>query len=658
MHIEVGAYAYEVIMWEDGMPIFESPLISIDSETHMIVEGDPVIPVIAQVCYQDRGIIHIVMWEDIINYTRILLQRNPEATFVFHNAPFDLHVLGMDGELKQEWLGVIVSGRVIDTGIRFILRNLDIGSGMMQWNLKLAAKTMLDITMVKDKNIREFFTREEPLTDPEVEYAAMDAAVTALLAVAMPKAYPTEIEQLLGFLALSNISRTGMRVDLKRMALKRDELNVRVAKNTVECNGWGYFKGESGNATVLQKILKNLEPRVGLTFPRTEKKHSIKTTDDTIELLGALPHVFLQAWKEIQGDAKVVSNYLREDLIGTDGRVHSTFSPLVKTGRTSSARPNMQNLPRKGGIRGIYVPPRGHLLYACDYSQLELCALSETCLERYGESVMADVINSGADLHQWFGDKIMEARGNTKEDLDADGNEIDWRQQAKACNFGYPGGMGTTRFILQSKANYNVDFTEDQAFMLKELWLSSFPEMEYHLAPNRDFNKYKIVVDGVEKWVSDRYIAQTINGRTRRGATYCAACNYPFQGLAADGAKMALWYLYQAGYPVVNFIHDETITELKRNQVIRIEDDDPLQAKVKDIDRLMLAGMQQVITNVLVKVEGALMNRWEKGAKPIYNRADPATRKLLVWEDTIVKSRSVMGLQTFDNKGKLLVPKY
>lgn len=54
----------------------------------------------------------------------------------------------------------------------------------------------------------------------------------------------------------------------------------------------------------------------------------------------------------------------------------------------------------------------------------------------------------------------------------------------------------------------------------------------------------------------------TATGRLRFGASYCARHNTLFQGLAADGAKLALWKLWRAGYRIVNFLHDEVIIEV------------------------------------------------------------------------------------------------
>jgi hypothetical protein len=54
----------------------------------------------------------------------------------------------------------------------------------------------------------------------------------------------------------------------------------------------------------------------------------------------------------------------------------------------------------------------------------------------------------------------------------------------------------------------------------------------------------------------------TLTGRLRAKASYCARHNCVFQGLAADGAKLALWRLWCSGYRVVNFVHDEVLLEM------------------------------------------------------------------------------------------------
>src|ERR1700722_11162865 len=54
----------------------------------------------------------------------------------------------------------------------------------------------------------------------------------------------------------------------------------------------------------------------------------------------------------------------------------------------------------------------------------------------------------------------------------------------------------------------------------------------------------------------------TLTGRVRGGVAYTQAKNTPFESLAADGAKLALWDLLDAGVRIVGFIHDEVLVEL------------------------------------------------------------------------------------------------
>ena len=96
----------------------------------------------------------------------------------------------------------------------------------------------------------------------------------------------------------------------------------------------------------------------------------------------------------------------------------------------------------------------------------------------------------------------------------------------------------------------------------------------------------------------------TATGRVRANASYCACRNGIMQGLAADGAIYALWLLMRAGYTIVNFIHDEVIIE--------IPEDENLPAKIVDIERLMIQGMQKVVPGANVRVETSVRRSFSK----------------------------------------------
>jgi DNA polymerase-1 len=222
----------------------------------------------------------------------------------------------------------------------------------------------------------------------------------------------------------------------------------------------------------------------------------------------------------------MLSTYLNDKMIGADGRVHPFFSPLVKTGRTSCSKPNIQNVPRDEGLRNIYIPAPDCVLFANDYSQVELCALAQSCYQRFGKSRMRELINDGEDLHKWFGQIIKKNDSRPESEKSTD---KEYRQLAKVPNFGLPGGLGVAKLVAFAHNNYGVEITLEEAVKLKALWLEAFPEMVDHLQPQIDHE----FSNEEEQW----YIGKTINGRISRRSAYNSACNYEFQGLVADGAN-------------------------------------------------------------------------------------------------------------------------
>lgn len=112
--------------------------------------------------------------------------------------------------------------------------------------------------------------------------------------------------------------------------------------------------------------------------------------------------------------------------------------------------------------------------------------------------------------------------------------------------------------------------------------------------------------------IVDRAPVFTLSGRLRANASYCARHNTVFQGLAADGAKLALWFLWRAGYRIVNFIHDQVLVEVPA--------DADLQAHASRIEELMKQGMKLVVPDVAVGVSYAATDRWYKGAEAVRSK--------------------------------------
>jgi hypothetical protein len=96
----------------------------------------------------------------------------------------------------------------------------------------------------------------------------------------------------------------------------------------------------------------------------------------------------------------------------------------------------------------------------------------------------------------------------------------------------------------------------------------------------------------------------TLTGRLRALATYGARRNTPFQGPASDGAKLALYRLWRAGFVVVAFIHDEVVLEVDANAAL---------AAVKgQVDAILIDAMREVCPDIVIEVEGTFRRRWGK----------------------------------------------
>lgn len=104
-----------------------------------------------------------------------------------------------------------------------------------------------------------------------------------------------------------------------------------------------------------------------------------------------------------------------------------------------------------------------------------------------------------------------------------------------------------------------------------------------------------------------------LSGHVRAGCSFTDACNSPFQGLAADFQKDAMWLVQREAYlepgsPLYgwrqwNNIHDELDTEGPE-----VGAEEAMARKCE----LMRQAAAKVCPDVRVDVEAKLLYRWEK----------------------------------------------
>lgn len=367
-------------------------------------------------------------------------------------------------------------------------------------------------------------------------------------------------------------------------------------------------------------------------FPRTDGG---KTGKEKIQLSGkdkwilkkyGVKDTVLELYMEYKHKEKLLSTYLNIDHIWPDGRVHTRFENYLRTGRTSSSKPNIQNVPGSDGIRSMYIPKRGHYMASIDYSQLELCSLAQHCYTVLGKSRMRELINADIDLHSWFAGKTA---GIITDENDYDGSEESrkaimaickdikvnhnkLRKNAKAANFGFPGGMSAKTFLSTQRTYGDIDITLEDCTKLRDDWFIAFPEMEEYMKPQGDV----VNDEDLARFDTNNlrlYKATNCAGVIRRKCTFNSACNFNFQSLAAVGAKRALWKVWRDprySHLIINFVHDELLVEL------------PIETAAQDvanIQALMEEAMREIIKDVRIEAEGCLMEVWDKRAEPVYD---------------------------------------
>lgn len=106
----------------------------------------------------------------------------------------------------------------------------------------------------------------------------------------------------------------------------------------------------------------------------------------------------------------------------------------------------------------------------------------------------------------------------------------------------------------------------------------------------------------LHRWLYFQQVASP-TGRIRGGVKYTNAKNTPFQALAADGAKLALWRLFREGFDVWGFIHDEFVINLTPDQT---EEDEQRAVQI------MRDAMSEVLGVLPAECEWAVADHWAK----------------------------------------------
>ena len=313
--------------------------------------------------------------------------------------------------------------------------------------------------------------------------------------------------------------------------------------------------GEEFNIASNPQLRAILFDKLGL--PVKKKTATGASTDASVlQELADEGHVLPELLMEYRELAKLENTYLDTLPVLVNprtGRLHTSYNQTVaSTGRLSSSDPNLQNIPvrRELGkdIRRGFVPRKGWILLAADYSQIELRLLAHLS----HDPAFLEAFRAGGDIHRQtasviFGVPLEQVTG-------------EMRSRAKTINFATIYGQGAHALSRQLK----VEHAEAKAFI--ETYFTRFAGVRAWL-------------DGSIEGARARGYIETIFGRRRyipeihdrnfntRSFGERLAQNSPIQGSAADLIKVAMIHIHAAlssgglEAKMLLQVHDELVFE-------------------------------------------------------------------------------------------------
>ncbi|MBR4111755.1 MAG: DNA polymerase I [Ruminiclostridium sp.] len=242
-------------------------------------------------------------------------------------------------------------------------------------------------------------------------------------------------------------------------------------------------------------------------------------------------------------------------VIGEDGRVHTTYKQTeTRTGRISSAEPNIQNIPVRTELgrefRRFFVAEKGYKLVDADYSQIELRLLAHIS----DDETMIDAFKSGEDIHTITASQVF--------NQPPEWVTPEMRSSAKAVNFGIVYGIGA--FSLSKDIGVSVKQADEyiKAYLAKYRGVARYMD---ETPENAKKAGYVTTMFGRRRYIPELAMSnKNIQALGKR-----IAMNTPIQGTAADIIKLAMVKVYarlKKELPEARLIlqvHDELIVEAK-----------------------------------------------------------------------------------------------
>ncbi len=465
------------------------------------------------------------------------------------NALFAQPVLGHNvKELMRSLLplGIDVTGLEMDTAVAAYLLDASTGEYKLEQLREQTGQLSLDIL---EPGEGAADVAKEAAGEASDVFGMAHTFRTKLTADDMVGLHDTIERPLVRVLAKMEVA--GIAVDRTELQSITDELKASAATLQDEVQE---LAGHEFNVNSTPQLRTVLFDELGLT-PGKKTKTGYSTDAQTLEKMRD-EHPIIEALLNYREVEKLRSTYGESLLaeVQADGRIHASFGQTVaRTGRISSDRPNLHNIPVRSDLgkqfRRAFVPGEGCSFLVADYDQVEL-----RCIAHLSEDPgLIDAMTSGADVHRTVAAAVY---GIPPEEVTHTQREF-----CKMVSYGLAYGMEA--YGLSQRLGVAVE----EAAGIMESYFGAFPSVRQYMdrtVADAKIRGYTRTQFGRIRPLPD---LQAANYRVRQAAER-QAMNAGIQGLAADIFKLALVRLdrdleeAKLASRLVLQVHDEVIVEV------------------------------------------------------------------------------------------------
>lgn len=494
--------------------------------------------------------------EQCLRWVKDILE-NPNIEKIGANINYDIGWMLTEGiQIKGKIQDVLTAERVLLPGFDSSLDSIALRRGFGGKDTNELYEWLRMYTGSKEKDLRKYIHLAP------ASYVALYAEKDAILPLQIYDQQKNEFSQdeklaqvydleMRLFPLLLKMRLGGVRVDYE----KAHNIKTQLQNEIVDLENTIYKEVGFVPNVNASRSLAELFDKIKVPYSFTEKGNPSFSK----EFLKSVDHPIVKSIVTIKQNKKLISTFIDGYVFESsiDGKIYTTFNPLKTdeygaiTGRFSSSKPNLQNIPSKGEmgelIRSIFIPHDGFPKWRkYDYSQIEYRCFAHFAVGEGSDGIRSEYqANPFTDYHDKAHDLIHSITG---QDL--------MRKIVKTINFGCLYGLGAESLA------YDLGIPLEEAKHILEAYFKALPfvrdTMKFYSNYANKHGEIRTVLGRrtfFDEWEINKF------GKQQRKGLY-RSLNYLLQGSAADLMKVAMVTCYEeglfdkAGYPMLT-VHDE-----------------------------------------------------------------------------------------------------